>query len=104
MGRRKFKLGRAHKLYEHKRQTAKKNPVGRPPKRCRNSKSPMSQPVSQETPQKGQHIHSEEGALTIDKLRQNLSLPSQWTLHDNDGSRCILVSKIMPYTQPVTPC
>ncbi len=94
MGRRKFKLGRAHKLSEQKRQATKKNPVGRPPKRCRNSKSPMSQPVSQES-------HSEEGALTIDKLRQNLSLPSQWTLHDNDGSRCIVVSKMMPYTQPI---
>ncbi len=76
MGRKKFKLGRAYKLYEHKRQMAKRNPVGRPPKRCRNSESPKSQPVFQETPQKSQHIHSEEGALTIEKLRQNLSLPS----------------------------
>ena len=100
MGRRKFKLGRAHKCYEQKRQAAKKNPVGRPPKRCRNSTSPTSQPVSQETPQESQHIHSvEEEALTMDKLRQNLMLPSQWTLHDNDG--IILVSKIMPYTQPI---
>ena len=33
MGRRKFKIGRAHKNYEKKRQLAGKNSVGRPPKR-----------------------------------------------------------------------
>ena len=30
MGRRKFRLGRAHKKYEQKRQATKKNPIGRP--------------------------------------------------------------------------
>ena len=35
MGRRKFKIGRAHKNYEKKRQLAGKNSVGRPPKRRR---------------------------------------------------------------------
>ncbi len=47
-------------------------------------KSLTSHPVSEETSPKSKHIHSEEGALNIDKLRQNLSLPSQWTPHDND--------------------
>ena len=32
MGRRKLKLGRSHKNYERKRQFAKKNLAGRPPK------------------------------------------------------------------------
>ena len=53
MGRRKFKLGRIRKNEERKRQASKMNKIGRPPKHRKDIK-------------------------TIEILRENCSLPSQW--------------------------
>lgn len=97
MGRRKFKLGRAHKRYELKRQAAKKNPVGRPPKQRRIGSTPT---IQSETRQKNEDSHSEKDSLTIHELQQNLSLPSQWTVQEDNGAG-FFVTKVTPYPLPI---
>ena len=79
MGRRKFRLGRAHKRYEQKRQATKKNPVGRPSKRRR--------PTQQEDP-------TNATKTTIEGLRQAMILPMQWTQHTQESSATIQVCKL----------
>ena len=95
MGRRKFRLGRAHKKYEQKRRATKKNPIGRPPKRrrCTSTQQPCSsgQPAASKPAEVVQVDHT---PTTIENLRQAMVLPSRWTNHTQDTSSTIQVCKI----------
>ena len=87
MGRRKFRLGRAHKLYEKKRQATKKNPVGRPPKHRRISPSLSSE-----------FSNSDAEVITLEKVKKELILPPHWVLSTQaEGERTcsIQVCKIV---------
>ena len=98
MGGRKFRLGRAHKRYEQKRQAIKKNPVGRPPKRrksthqedCTNTHRAHTTPSNEPM-----NITPEEPTMTtIEGLRQAMILLMQWTQQTQESSTTIQVCKV----------
>ena len=76
MGRRKFKLGRIRKNEERKRQASRINKIGRPPK------------------------HRED-IKTIEILRENCSLPSQWV--DQSTGDSATFCKIVQHSSDMGP-
>ena len=105
MGGRKFRLGRAHKRYEQKRQATNKNPVGRPPKCKSTHQENCTKDIHSTLSSEAMEVTQEDITVTtIENLRQEMILPSQWIHYTQESCAiqvCKLSSMMSSSSQPI---